>query len=145
LAGATVTYNKCRWFNKNRFRYIYGQNVPANDAHGNNVSFNSPINKLEFYYNGPNVTAADPGGQIAGLTDLVWQDDEASGVLRVNGLTTNGYTCCLGNIWHFIIYNGSYTSHFKPSNPAVLALTSGQTLQIQCHIQLVILFQVLVI
>jgi hypothetical protein len=35
---------------------------------------------LEFYYNyGPNVTAADPGGQIAGLTDLVWQDDEALG------------------------------------------------------------------
>ncbi|WP_158634592.1 beta strand repeat-containing protein, partial [Flavobacterium tiangeerense] len=134
LAGATVTYNKqvAGSIVQTGSDTFYGTgNVPPNDAHGNvTISFNSPINKLEFYYNyGPNVTAPDPGGQIAGLTDLVWQDDEASGVLRVNGLTTNVGVPVAGTYGTFIIYaNGSYTYTLNSSNPAVLALTSGQTL-----------------
>ncbi|WP_417979574.1 beta strand repeat-containing protein, partial [Flavobacterium sp. GSP14] len=134
LAGATVTYNKqvAGSIVQTGTDTFYGTgSVPANDAHGNvTISFNSPINKLEFYYNyGPAVTAANPGGQIAGLTDLVWQDNEASGVLRVNGLTTNVGVPVAGTYGTFIIYaNGNYTYTLNSTNPAVLALTSGQTL-----------------
>ncbi|MEM0578265.1 beta strand repeat-containing protein, partial [Flavobacterium polysaccharolyticum] len=134
LAGANVNYNKqvAGSIQQTGSDTFYGTgSVPATDAHGNvTISFNSPIDKLEFYYNyGPNVTAADPGGQLAGLTDLVWQDDEASGVLLVNGLTTNVGVPVAGTYGTFIIYaNGSYTYTLNSSSPAVLALTSGQTL-----------------
>ncbi|MFN7100110.1 MAG: beta strand repeat-containing protein, partial [Flavobacterium sp.] len=134
LAGANVNYNKqvAGSVLQTGFDTFYGTgSVPATDAHGNvTISFNNPIDKLDFYYNyGPNVTAPDPGGQIAGLTDLLWQDDEASGVLRVNGLTTNVGVPVAGTYGSFIIYvNGSYTYTLNSSNAAVLALTSGQTL-----------------
>ena len=111
---------------------FYGTgSVPPTDAHGNvTISFNSPIDKLDLYYNyGPNVTAADPGGQIAGVTDFKWQDNEASGVLLVNGLSTNVGIPVAGTYGTFVIYaDGSYTYTLNSSNPAVLALTSGQTL-----------------
>ncbi|WP_159779080.1 VCBS domain-containing protein, partial [Flavobacterium sp. 9AF] len=134
LSGTTVNYNKqvagsIVQVGNDTF---YGTgSVPPNDAHGNvTISFNSPIDKLEFYYNyGPYATAADPGGQIAGVTDLLWQDDEASGVLEVNGSTSNVGIAVAGTYGTFIIYaNGNYTYTLNSSNPAVLALTSGQTL-----------------
>ena len=113
LAGANVNYSKqvAGSILQTGSDTFYGTgSVPPTDAHGNvAISFNSPINKLEFYYNyGPNATVADPGGQIAGLTDLLWQDDEASGVLLVNGLTTNVGVPVAGTYGTFIIYaNGS--------------------------------------
>ncbi len=101
------------------------------DATGNiNIAFQAPIDQLVISYNyGPNVTDADPGGQIAGVSDIFWQGDNVVIVSEVNGVAAN-----VGNsiptMYGFLTINsdGSYTYVLDQSNPAVMALAAGATL-----------------
>ncbi|SHJ72140.1 beta strand repeat-containing protein, partial [Aquimarina spongiae] len=101
------------------------------DATGNiNIAFQAPIDQLVISYNyGPNVTDADPGGQIAGVSDIFWQGDNVVVVSEVNGVAAN-----VGNsiptMYGFLTINsdGSYTYVLDQNNPAVMALAAGATL-----------------
>ncbi|WP_428224585.1 gliding motility-associated C-terminal domain-containing protein [Flavobacterium sp.] len=111
---------------------FYGTgSVITSDAHGNvRVLFPTPVDSVVLDYNyGPNVTAADPSGQVAGLTDLIWQDANAGGVRAVYGVNAN-VGVNIPTTYGFITLNtdGSYTYTVNPANPTVAALVTGQTL-----------------
>ncbi|ARN71811.1 hypothetical protein BST91_09195 [Nonlabens tegetincola] len=111
---------------------FYGTgSVPASEAMGNvNFFFPDPINQVVIEYNyGPDVIAPDPNGQIAAITDLIWQATDVPRVSEVDNDTAN-----VGNViattYGFITVNsdGSYTYNVDPANPAVVALSPGSTL-----------------
>ncbi|RKM91141.1 VCBS domain-containing protein, partial [Aquimarina sp. AD10] len=110
--------------------YGTGTAVEA-DATGNiNVAFQAPIDQLVISYNyGPNATDADPGGQIAGVSDIFWQGDSVVSLFSVDGDPVN-----IGNAiptdYGFLTINadGSYTYVLDQTNPAVVALAVGATL-----------------
>ncbi|MCK8523550.1 VCBS domain-containing protein, partial [Aquimarina sp. D1M17] len=101
------------------------------DATGNiNVAFQAPIDQLVISYNyGPDATDADPGGQIAGVSDIFWQGENVVAVSEVNGVAAN-----VGNsiptMYGFLTINsdGTYTYVLDQNNPAVIALAAGATL-----------------
>ena len=105
--------------------------VVPEDAHGNvSFYFNTPINQITLDYNyGPDATDPDPSGQIAGVTDINWQD---SGVPRIeqvfNDSANVGIT--VPTTYGFIVINGdgTYTYTVDSSNPAVVGLLVGNTL-----------------
>ncbi|WP_299249768.1 VCBS domain-containing protein, partial [uncultured Aquimarina sp.] len=111
---------------------FYGTgSVPATDAHGNvGIYFDTPVDQVIFSYNyGPDATAADNGGQIAGVFDLNWQ---GTGVPRISAVDGN-----IGDVgvqipttYGFITINGdgTYTYTVDASNPAVVSLLIGGTL-----------------
>ncbi|MFY7884122.1 MAG: VCBS domain-containing protein, partial [Dolichospermum sp.] len=111
---------------------FYGTgNVPPNDAHGNvSFYFDTPVNQLVFDYNyGPQVTDANPGGQIAGITDLNWQDSGAPRIFEVFGSTAN-VGVSVATTYGFITINndGSYSYTLDCTNPTVAALVTGANL-----------------
>ncbi|WP_159092146.1 VCBS domain-containing protein, partial [Aquimarina sp. Aq107] len=110
--------------------YGTGSAVPS-DATGNiNVAFDGPINQLVLSYNyGPDATAADPGGQIAGISDIFWQGDNGVTVITINGTPVVGVTT-VATTYGFITVNpdGTYTYTVDTTNPAVANLLVGQTL-----------------
>ena len=73
--------------------YGTGSVIPE-DAHGNIViNFPEPVDQVTIAYNyGPDATAADNGGQIAAISDLIWQ---GTGVPRVSEI--DGNIANLGN------------------------------------------------
>ncbi|WP_299189428.1 S-layer family protein, partial [uncultured Aquimarina sp.] len=101
------------------------------DATGNiNVAFDGPIDQLVLSYNyGPDATATDPGGQIAGISDIFWQGDNGVIVITINGTTVSGVTT-VATTYGFLTINpdGTYTYTVDTSNPAVANLLVGQTL-----------------
>uniref|UniRef100_UPI00190F8FBC beta strand repeat-containing protein n=1 Tax=Aquimarina sp. AU474 TaxID=2108529 RepID=UPI00190F8FBC len=101
------------------------------DATGNiNVAFQSPIDQLVISYNyGPNTTDADPGGQIAGLSDIFWQGENIVSIIEVNGVAGNVGNS-IATMYGFLTINadGSYTYILDQTNPAVIALAPGDTL-----------------
>ncbi|MFC4635041.1 beta strand repeat-containing protein, partial [Dokdonia ponticola] len=111
---------------------FYGTgSVPANDAHGNvSFYFDTPVDQIILNYNyGPDVTDADPANQIAGLTDLNWQDTGVPRVEQVFGNTAN-VGVSIPTTYGFIVLNGdgTYTYTVDTSNPAVINLLVGETL-----------------
>ncbi|WP_275316416.1 VCBS domain-containing protein [Tenacibaculum bernardetii] len=112
---------------------FYGTgSAPETEATGNiNVFFTEPIDQLKLSYSyGPNVTAVDPGGQIAGVSDIYWQDEASVTVivLEGNAVPPTGltYVGTYGTIT--INPNGTYTYVLDTGNPAVSSLLVGQTL-----------------
>ncbi|WP_166638513.1 Ig-like domain-containing protein, partial [Maribacter spongiicola] len=102
------------------------------DATGNiNILFEEPINQLVLSYNyGPNVTDADPGGQIAGVSDIYWQGG-ASNVLiiEIDGNPVTAGSTFVGAYGTLVINpDGSYTYTPDLSNPDVENLLIGETL-----------------
>ncbi|WP_343914175.1 VCBS domain-containing protein, partial [Aquimarina litoralis] len=101
------------------------------DATGNiNVAFDGPIDQLVLSYNyGPDATDADPGGQIAGVSDIFWQGDNGVTVIVINGTPVVGATT-VATTYGFITVNpdGSYTYTVDTTNPTVANLLVGQTL-----------------
>ena len=111
---------------------FYGTgSVPPNDAHGNvSFYFNTPVNQIVLDYNyGPQATDPDPGGQIAGLTDLNWQDSGVPRISEVNGNAAN-VGVSIPTTYGFIVLNGdgTYTYTVDVTNPAVANLLAGNTL-----------------
>ncbi|NJM80757.1 MAG: hypothetical protein HC854_16185 [Flavobacterium sp.] len=111
---------------------FYGTgSVPPNDAHGNvSIYFNTPVNQIVLDYNyGPQVTDANPGGQIAGLTDLNWQDSGVPRVYQVFGVNAN-VGISVPTMYGFIVLNGdgTYTYTLDQNNPVVVNLLTGNTL-----------------
>ncbi len=111
---------------------FYGTgSVPATEAGGNvTVRFAQPIDHFEYHYNyGPDVTEPDPSGQIATLTDLIWQPASIPRVYQVNGNTAN-VGVQIATTYGFITVNGdgSYTYTLDNTNPTVQNLLIGQTL-----------------
>ncbi|MEP0388668.1 MAG: VCBS domain-containing protein, partial [Dokdonia sp.] len=111
---------------------FYGTgSVPAQDAHGNVViNFSTPVDQVSVAYNyGPDATAADNGGQIAAISDLIWQATGAPRVSEVDGMAGN-VGMVYATTYGFITINGdgTYTYTLDPTNPAVIALTTGMTL-----------------
>ncbi|ADV48614.1 outer membrane adhesin like protein [Cellulophaga algicola DSM 14237] len=111
--------------------YGIGSAIPS-DATGNiNVFFEQPINELKLSYSyGPDVTDADPGGQIAGVSDIYWQGGTGNIVIsEIEGNAANvgvTYTGTYGSI--VVNSDGSYTYTPNTSNPAVAGLLTGDTL-----------------
>ncbi|TCP24078.1 VCBS repeat-containing protein, partial [Tenacibaculum skagerrakense] len=111
--------------------YGIGSAVPG-DATGNiNVFFEEPIDQLVLSYNyGPNATAANQGGQIAGVSDIYWQGSAIGitisqidgGAVGVGGTT---FTGTYGSVTVFP--DGSYTYVPDTSNPTIIDLKVGQT------------------
>ncbi|RKN04933.1 DUF11 domain-containing protein, partial [Aquimarina sp. AD1] len=101
------------------------------DATGNiNVAFDGPIDQLVLSYNyGPDATAADPGAQIAGISDIFWQGDNGVTVITINGTPVVGPTT-VATTYGFITVNpdGTYVYTVDKTNPAVANLLVGQTL-----------------
>ena len=111
---------------------FYGTgSVPPDDAHGNiSIYFRDPIDQLTLSYNyGPDATAADNSGQIAGVFDLNWQSSTIPRVYEVDGQIAD-----VGNqiatTYGFITINGNGTYDYIPdnSNPLVAQLPIGSTL-----------------
>ncbi|MDC8005776.1 VCBS domain-containing protein, partial [Aureisphaera galaxeae] len=110
--------------------YGTGSVVPE-DAHGNVViNFPNPVTQVVVAYNyGPDATAADNGGQIAAISDMIWQATGAPRVSAVDGSAANvgvSYATTYG----FITLNsdGTYTYTVDAANPAVATLPVGSTL-----------------
>ncbi|QXP61455.1 carboxypeptidase regulatory-like domain-containing protein [Olleya sp. HaHaR_3_96] len=111
---------------------FYGTgSVPANDAHGNvSFYFDTPVDQIILDYNyGPQVTDADPSNQIAGLTDLNWQDSAVPRVGEVYGNIAD-VGVSIPTAYGFIVLNGdgTYTYTLDTSNPDVINLLVGDTL-----------------
>ncbi|MHA7059733.1 VCBS domain-containing protein, partial [Aquimarina sp. M1] len=110
--------------------YGTGVAIPE-DATGNiNIAFQSPIDQLILSYNyGPDVTDANPGGQIAGISDIFWQGDNNVTIVAVDGNPLSvGNT--IATTYGFLTLNsdGSYTYTLDTTNTAVQALPQGSTL-----------------
>ncbi|WP_348743092.1 Ig-like domain-containing protein [Tenacibaculum sp. 190524A05c] len=133
LAGATsnfhyVTTGGVVDAGNNTF-YGTGTAVP-DDATGNvNVFFNQPIDRLVLTYNyGPDATAADQGGQIAGISDIYWQGQGAISVSAVEGVNGNVGTTVAGTYGSIVINaDGSYDYQLDYSNNTVLNLLATDT------------------
>ncbi|AUC75560.1 carboxypeptidase regulatory-like domain-containing protein [Olleya sp. Bg11-27] len=111
---------------------FYGTgSVPPNDAHGNvSFYFDTPVDQIILDYNyGPQVTDADPSNQIAGLTDLNWQDSAVPRVGEVYGNIAD-VGVSIPTTYGFIVLNGdgTYTYTLDTSNPDVINLLVGDTL-----------------
>ncbi|QXP72563.1 gliding motility-associated C-terminal domain-containing protein [Tenacibaculum sp. AHE15PA] len=112
---------------------FYGTgSAPTTEATGNiNVFFTEPIEKLRLSYGyGPAVTAVDPGFQIAGVSDIYWQDEASVSVITLEGnLVPPGGLVYAGTYGTITINpNGTYTYVLDTGNPAVSSLLVGQTL-----------------
>ncbi|MDY0780663.1 VCBS domain-containing protein, partial [Tenacibaculum sp. IB213877] len=113
---------------------FYGTGVaPPEDATGNiNVFFTEPIDQLKLIYSyGPNVTDPDPGGQIAGVSDIFWQDQSSVLVIELEGnvvppATGLTYVGTYGTIT--INSDGTYSYTLDIANTDVNNLEAGQTL-----------------
>ena len=111
--------------------YGTGTAIPS-DATGNvNVNFTEPINRLVLSYNyGPNVTKVPPDGQIAGVSDIFWQEDAST--ITVSLLDGNPVTVgasFIGTYGTLIINpDGSYQYTPDLTNPLVANLLTGQSL-----------------
>ncbi|AWG21142.1 hypothetical protein FFWV33_06140 [Flavobacterium faecale] len=132
--GSNVAYD----YNANGSVVVLGNDtfygtgsVPANDAHGNvSFYFKTPVTQVVLDYNyGPQVTDADPLSQIAGLTDLNWQDSDVPRIYEVNGVTAN-VGVQIATTYGFITVNGdgSYSYQVNLTNPTVAALVGSNTL-----------------
>ncbi|WP_348721801.1 tandem-95 repeat protein, partial [Tenacibaculum sp. 190524A05c] len=109
--------------------YGTGTAVP-DDATGNvNVFFNQPIDRLVLTYDyGPDATAADQGGQIAGISDIYWQGQGAISVSAVEGVNGNVGTTVAGTYGSIVINSdGSYDYQLDYSNNTVLNLLATDT------------------
>ncbi|WP_344929401.1 DUF7507 domain-containing protein, partial [Aquimarina addita] len=110
--------------------YGIGNAVPS-DATGNlNIGFQGAIDQLVLSYNyGPDATDADPGGQIAGISDIFWQGDNSVTITSVDGNSAN-----VGNsiptTYGFLTINtdGTYTYNLDTANSVVANLLVGETL-----------------
>ncbi|OSY87872.1 hypothetical protein WH52_07465, partial [Tenacibaculum holothuriorum] len=112
---------------------FYGTGVAIpEDATGNlNVFFDQPIDELKISYNyGPNVTASDPSPQIAGVSDIYWQNNVVTTLLtEIDGSAANLGVSYAGTYGSIIAQaDGSYIYTPDTSNPAVINLLVGQTL-----------------
>ncbi|WNW02991.1 gliding motility-associated C-terminal domain-containing protein [Tenacibaculum sp. HL-MS23] len=112
---------------------FYGTgSAPTTEATGNiNVFFTEPIEKLRLSYGyGPAVTAVNPGFQIAGVSDIYWQDEASVSVITLEGnLVPPGGLVYAGTYGTITINpNGTYTYVLDTGNPAVSSLLVGQTL-----------------
>ncbi|WP_188476220.1 gliding motility-associated C-terminal domain-containing protein [Dokdonia pacifica] len=111
---------------------FYGTgSVPAQDAHGNVViNYPTPVDQVSIAYNyGPDATAADNGGQIAAISDLIWQATGAPRVSEVDGMAGN-VGMVYATTYGFITINGdgTYTYTLDLTNTDVMNLTTGMTL-----------------
>ncbi|WP_430908148.1 beta strand repeat-containing protein, partial [Maribacter sp. 2-571] len=111
---------------------FYGTGVvPPEDAHGNiNIYFDTPVDQVVLSYNyGPDATASDNAGQIAGISDLNWQSTAVPRISAVDGNNGNVGTQ-IATTYGFIIVNGDGTYSYIPdtSNPLVSNLLIGDTL-----------------
>ncbi|WP_188112268.1 VCBS domain-containing protein, partial [Aquimarina sp. RZ0] len=111
---------------------FYGTgSVPPQDAHGNvNIYFDTPVDQVVLSYNyGPDATAADNGGQIAGVSDLNWQGTGAPRISELDGNPAN-IGVQMATTYGFITVNsdGSYIYTLDPLNPAVISLAAGSIL-----------------
>ncbi|WP_299679053.1 VCBS domain-containing protein, partial [uncultured Dokdonia sp.] len=111
---------------------FYGTgSVPPQDAHGNVViNYPTPVDQVSVAYNyGPDATAADNGGQIAAISDLIWQATGAPRVSEVDGMAGE-VGMVYATTYGFITINGdgTYTYTLDTTNPTVMALTTGMTL-----------------
>ena len=78
---------------------------------------------------GPATTAPDPGGQIAGVSDLYWQNLSGTNITTVDGFPAFvgvPYLSTYGTLT--LNADGSYTYVLDETNPAVIALAPGGTL-----------------
>ncbi len=110
--------------------YGTGSVVPE-DAHGNVViNFPLPVDQVVISYNyGPDATDFDLGGQIAAVSDLIWQATGVPRVSEVDGDMANvgtSYATIYGTV--AINGGGTYTYTLDEMNPTVAALPSGGTL-----------------
>jgi len=134
LGAANVSYNAqvSGYVATSGADTFYGTaNVGSNDAHANiNFFFPQPVDKIILDYNyGPAATAPNPGGQLAGLTDLNWQDTAVPRISAVNGVDANvgvSVSSTYGSVT--INGNGNYTYTVNGANTTVATLLVGNTL-----------------
>ncbi|RKF03177.1 gliding motility-associated-like protein [Tenacibaculum lutimaris] len=112
---------------------FYGTGIAIpEDATGNlNVFFNQPIDQLKISYNyGPSVTTSNPSFQIAGVSDIYWQNNSATiEIIEVDGSFSNVGVSYPGDYGSVLVQSdGSYIYTLDYSNPVVLGLLEGDTL-----------------
>lgn len=111
---------------------FYGDgSVPPSEAHGNvNIVFDGAVDSVTITYKyGPSLTTT-PSGILGAVSDLTWQPPINVFVSSVDGSPANVGTPFVGQYGTFFIASdGSYTYTVDDSNPDVIALGSGESLQ----------------
>ncbi|MGB1041897.1 MAG: VCBS domain-containing protein, partial [Tenacibaculum sp.] len=134
LNGVTSTYKfvtNGRVINAGSNTFYGRGEAVEEDATGNiNVFFEEPIDQLKVSYNyGPDATLADPGGQIAGVSDIYWQDDNSVSITQVDTNAANVGVTYIGTYGTIVLNaDGTYTYTVDSTNPAVAGLLVGSTL-----------------
>lgn len=111
---------------------FYGDGwVPPSEAHGNvNIVFDGAVDSVTITYKqGPSLTTTT-AGILGAVSDLNWQPPINVFVSSIDGSATNVGTPYAGQYGTFLIQSdGSYTYTVDDSNPDVIALGAGESLQ----------------